>query len=295
MTDDRATWLADRQAIPYSIGASDVARLQSGDFGGPWSVWAEHEGRRRPDRAAFAGGHGAEPWVAGWALDQLGATATRCGWSAPWVERDPEAPWAACSPDLLAERQGRRLVVELKTAHGPTDWPAPGLVAPGQLPHGYGWQVAWQLGVTGADEGWLAAWLGAGAHLWRLYQVAVDRPAYFRLRAEVGRWRETHLVEGVEPATEDAEGRLAHARARAQPAPLVELAPGTPTQAQLAGRWLAAAEAEGAAAYQRAQAEADLLRACPSGARFAEGAVVVGTGGRPKWVAGRRGDGNKRR
>lgn len=282
----REAWLASRREVPHSVGASEVAAILGGAWGGEHEVWSRRVLGREPRRAAeLDGGHGAEPYVAAWATAQLRLERVRHGHAAPWVDRDPEAPWAACSPDLVGERQGRRVGVELKTSGSPSGWPAAGRVDVDGLPHGYGWQVLWQFGASGLDEAYLAAWLGAGAHLWRLYQVRATRAQYLEARARVAAWRQAHLIDGHEPPGEPGQ-ELDAARARARPG--AEAPEGTAAQAAEVAAWLTARATESAATLERERAEARLLRACPSGARFADGAIVVTEGRRPKWVAARK-------
>lgn len=278
---DRDQWLAARREVPHSVGASEVSSILGGAWGGPHEVWARRVlGREPPQHKRLEGGHGAERYVAAWAVETLRLEQPKYGFVAPWVARDPEAPWAACSPDLLGCQGGCRTAVELKTSESPVGWPRDGRVEVEELPHGYGWQCLWQFGVLRVDRVYLAAWLGAGAHFWRTYQVQATKAQYLEARDRVETWRDLHLVRELEPPG-DPRQELEAARLLAQPTDTPPA--GGLDQAAAVEAWLDARAAESGAILTRERQEARLLRACPAGATFSDGVLTIGRDRRPRW------------
>lgn len=106
--------------------------------------------------------------------------------------------WATCSPDAWAYGAEGWGLVEVKTSVKPADWGEPGVYRPdeaaGHVPPNYLLQVAWALEVTGlpwCDLVAMMPWYDL-----RVYRIYADAEYQADLLAQVGEWRERHLVRG---------------------------------------------------------------------------------------------------
>lgn len=188
----RTDWLTARRR---GLGASDIsAALGFSRWESPWEVWAEKTGvllLDRPPTAAMQLGTDLEPWLLSMAPRLLGQEVAK---TPHMLYADPDAPWQLCSPDGFAADGG---LVEGKTARilsgrlNIEEW------LDDQIPLDYEFQGRWQLHVMNRERVYIVA-LVAGLGL--IFRV-IDRDSVIesQMVEQVTRWREKHIVGGVEP------------------------------------------------------------------------------------------------
>lgn len=210
---DRAAWLALR-----GIGGSDVAAIRGhSPFASPWDVWVRRQPGVAQDRddadPILAEGLRFEPMIAAEYALATGRTVTR---HVNVVVQHPEFPWATGSPDGT--------VVDPEAGLGGADWktyrmrdaawgPSGSVVeafgpeAVAVSPLYYLDQAYWYLEITGLPWWDLVVWLprSFGFPELRWIRVMADRPHQRRMLLEVARWRQRHLVEGVQPDVDGSD------------------------------------------------------------------------------------------
>lgn len=154
------------------VTASKVAAILGlSPWESPYSMWLKMRGDITSDdgsnATAKSRGHYLEEGVIRWWLDQHHGASVRE--SQPWLPRDE---WAAATPDVTADIDGRFVVMDAKTAAYDDDWtdergdPYP--------PPYYLAQSVWQMWCADADEAWIAVLHGRGLKFAE-YRIARDR------------------------------------------------------------------------------------------------------------------------
>lgn len=192
-----------------------------------------------------------EAWV-----DRHGAEGLRI--YTPGTLRHPTHDWALASPDRVVATPGLgrparadwKSLLEMKAAFFSDREYGDGA---DEVPERHLVQVAWQLAVTGLEEGTLVALVRGD---YREYPITRDRELEELLLDQVGRfWRE-HVLAGVPPAVDGSDGWAGYLRRR-YPRDAAPLLPATPEALDLAAKLKeakAAAKAAGVLEEQLSQA-----------------------------------------
>lgn len=162
------------------------------------------------------------------------------------IVRHGEHPWATCSPDGFAAARiplesggftwGPWGGVECKAVMDPgsaAEWDedrsgliiTPGWEGAWPAPRHYVLQCYWSLAVSGLQAWDLAAILMPRRGRLVYFTLLADEELQGRLLAQVGAWRQRHLVEGVEPPVDDSEAAWSYYASRPHEAPLREATP----------------------------------------------------------------------
>lgn len=257
---DRAAWLAARREVcghclsptcreapPLPrIGASDIGKiLGKSPHGGAWDVWLDkRQGRADADTDDMAAGRRWEPVVCAHYAEDTGAVILAHEGNGLVLVRHPEHAWATCSPDaFIADKDGvcggleAKAVLDFGSAAGwgeETQIVEPGVferTAPWPAPLHYVLQVYWSLAVTGLPFWDLAAILMPRRGRLVYHRFLADPEFQDALLAQVGAWRERHLVGGEEPPVDDSAAAWSYYAGLPHEAPLREA---TPEEAALA-------------------------------------------------------------
>lgn len=230
----RHDWLAARTT---TLGASEAAMiLGQHPTRGPWDVWVAKHNRTELDEDDEEQDPN-DPCVRGQILEPairvMLAMDLRVDVVAPGaplgdpdgtvIVHHPVHPWATCSPDGWVLDDGATVPPELKTdrkrgwewgisGSDVRDYLVGGIPADRPAVPIHHWiQVQHQLDVLGLPYGYLCVFLGSFEFRWfRIHQDPVFGEG---LMAHLGRWRQTHLLDGIEPDPDASAACAAHYRA----------------------------------------------------------------------------------
>lgn len=250
----------DEPIVLHRIGASDIGKLLGkSPHGGPWDVWLDkmglgtpepdtldmQMGRRWERRVLEDYGEERGVWAHGpeWATSI--AEAPSPTWRSNVIIRHAAHPWATCSPDGFGEEIGAGpgapvWGIECKAVMDPgsaAGWEEetviiePGHDARWPCPLHFALQVYWSLAVTGLPFWDLAAILMSRRGRLVYHRFLADPELQDALLAQVGAWRQRHLVDGVEPEIDDSAAAWSYYASLPHEAPLREA---TPEEAALA-------------------------------------------------------------
>lgn len=192
---DREAWLAERRK---GLGATDIARIVTGAYGGAYQVWLE---KTQGVEAAES-----EPMRIGKLLEPAMMQEAARRW-------DNVVPGERVTMGIIAANLDASIVVgvtgsddwekqplDFKTSGEAHDWGEDGSA---DVPE-YVWvQLQTQMLACGADRGYVLLLLAARGFEFRQYEIPCDPEFCATIETIAADWWQKHIVEGIEPDAED--------------------------------------------------------------------------------------------
>ena len=203
------------------IGSSEIAAVAGlSPYAGPIDVWrAKVEGLRVEETPAMRRGTLLEPVIA-----QMYADETSAALELSDTLFHPSRPPALATPDRIAQKDGERWVLEIKTANLRMldQWGEPGT---DEVPQQYLAQVAWEMSCAGLERADLAV-LIAGDEF-RVYHLRRDAELEEMLHEEAERFWRDYVLTGQPPPIDgsDSCARWLAERYPLNRSPLLEATP----------------------------------------------------------------------
>lgn len=230
----RAQWLRERREY---LGASEVAAVCGlCPFGSPLTVWASKMGLSEDTSSVAAEmGHLFEAPLLSYYARKTGHTLR-----SPGTLRRADLPWAAATPDAIAD-ETRNVQVKVVGAELAWHWQV-------GVPDYVQVQVQWEMWVAGLEVTDVVACVGGTDY--QQHEVAIDNMALSHLIEICGRFWRDHIVGQKMPDIDGSE-TAKQILARRFPSPTAGMADAVPSVIELARRYRELTKQTGALTKER--------------------------------------------